>query len=246
MPHTHHHRGAHPDDKQLFAPSAVKILQSACEEAAWLLDRGYPTNSVLDVVARRHQLRVRQRLALQRSMCSQCARQRRKSKEIFGDAVRGETIEIDGFNLIIGLEVALSGGLLLRGADGALRDLAGLRGTYHPVEETDMALTILGELFNELAIEQVRFYLDRPVSNSGQLRARILERACSWANAVQVELVANPDQSLTDRTCVVSSDSMVLDEARSWLNLRAHAVDSRIRSAWLVEMWPCETSPASV
>lgn len=178
-------------------------------------------------------------------MCSERARQSRRSKQLVADAVRGKTLEIDGFNLIIGFEVALSGGLILRGADGALRDLAGLRGSYHPVEETDAALTVLGEICNELGVEQVRFYLDRPVSNSGRLRARILELACGWGNTVEVELVANPDQLLRDRSCVVSSDSVVLDQAKSWFNLLAHAINSRIKSAWLVECGPRESLPSS-
>ena len=49
------------------------------------------------------------------------------------------TLLVDGFNLIITIEVALSGGLVLDCADGTVRDLAGLRGSYHPVDETDGA-----------------------------------------------------------------------------------------------------------
>ena len=238
MPNAQHHRGAHPEDKTLFTNGAVQVLRTASEEAAWLLDRGYAANSVLDVVGRRHQLHARQRLALQRSMCSERARERRVAKEMAATCVQGETLAIDGFNLIIGLEVALSGGLLLRGMDGALRDLAGLRGSYHPVEETEGALSILGDLVDELAIERAEFYLDSPVSNSGRLRARILDRAQSWERAAAVELVANPDRALIGRPCVVSSDSGVIDAARSWFNLLSYAVATRIRAAWVIELGP--------
>lgn len=203
-----------------------------------MLDRGYAADSVLDVVGRRHQLHARQRLALQRSMCSGRARERRVAKEMPASRISGETLAIDGFNLIIGLEVALSGGLLLRGTDGALRDLAGLRGSYHPVEETEGALSILGDLVDELAIERAEFYLDSPMSNSGRLRARILDRAQSWAKGASVELVANPDRVLMGRQCVVSSDSSVIDAAGSWFNLLAYALARRIQAAWVIEIAP--------
>jgi hypothetical protein len=42
-------------------------------------------------------------------------------------AMRGELLYIDGFNLLTTLEVALSGGIVLLARDGALRDIAGVR-----------------------------------------------------------------------------------------------------------------------
>ena len=205
-------------------------------EERYLLDRGYSQNSVLDLVSRRHELRVRQRLALQRSLCSGNQQRARTQKCVAVGSLRGGVIEIDGFNLIIGLEVALSGGLLIRCQDGALRDLAGLRGSYHLVEETERALGLLAEAFGELGIAEARFYLDRPVSNSGRLRARILERTAQWPCRVEVSVVSNPDRELIDRSRVVSSDSAVLDRAASWANLLGYLVESRIESTWLIDL----------
>lgn len=238
VPHQQQHRGAHPEDRPLFTPAAVRTLRVACEECAWLLDRGYAVNSVLDVVSRRHQLHSRQHLALQRSMASNSACARRHGKELKPETLGGKSLEIDGFNLIIGLEVALSGGLLMRGADGAIRDLAGLRGSYHPVEETEIGLRMLGELFRELSIGHARFYLDSPVSNSGRLKVRILEAASLWSTPVEVLVVPNPDRCLATLEDVVSSDSGVLDEAASWFNLLHYAVASRLPKAWLIDLGP--------
>ena len=44
------------------------------------------------------------------------------------DCAKDNCLFIDGFNLIITLEVALSGSSVLLGKDQVLRDLAGLRG----------------------------------------------------------------------------------------------------------------------
>ena len=117
-----------------------------------------------------------------------------------------------------------------------MRDLAGLRGSYHPVEETDVALALLGEILDGLGTKATRFYLDSPVSNSGKLKARIIERARGWKQNAEVELVANPDRLLKNQFCGVSSDSVVLDEAGSWFNLLDFAVSSKIGTAWILEL----------
>jgi hypothetical protein len=232
------HRGAHPDDPRLFATDQVAKLRMACEEAAYLLGRGYNASSVVDVVGRRHELESRQRLALQRSMCSDAQRAARASRRLPLEGAQGRRLQIDGFNLIIGLEVALSGGLLLRGSDGALRDLAGLRGSYHTVDETERALELLGSLFAELGVAEAHFWLDAPVSNSGRLRARILEHAARWSCPSSVDLVPNPDANLAGLELVVSGDALVLDTAKSWLGLLEHALQKRLPGAWLVNLSP--------
>lgn len=229
-------RGPHPEDSRLFGAAALGALRSSVEDAAYLLERGYAETSVIDVVGGRYRLESRQRLALKRSMCSPSVRARRMQSRTALAAVRDRPLSIDGLNVIIGLEVALSGGVLLRGADGALRDLAGLRGSYHLVDETDVALTLLGEAFASAAPSTVHFLLDAPVSNSGRLRAKILDRAAAWSVPTTATLVANPDRELVGCDDVASADSLVIDGAKSWVNLVAEVVRQRVPGAWVVEL----------
>jgi hypothetical protein len=236
MPNRQNHRGAHPEDRRLFSESQIGKLRIANEEALFLLGRGYAATSVLDVVGRHHQLEARQRLALQRCMCSDAQRRERGAHRVEPAHVRDRALYIDGFNLIIGLEVALSGGLLLRGSDGALRDLAGLRGSYHPVVETERALELLGDVADELRPARMLALLDAPVSNSGRLKTRILEHATRWSCPMDVELVPNPDRELIARELVVSGDSVVIDTAASWVNLLDHVVRTRLPESWVVDL----------
>ena len=62
-------------------------------------------------------------------------------------ALAGQEVWIDGFNIIITLEVLLSGSFLFVGMDGAIRDLAALRGTYRIIPETAEAVRILFNIF---------------------------------------------------------------------------------------------------
>lgn len=64
----------------------------------------------------------RQRMALVRSVSSRDNVENRLKKQITGSA-KGMTAHIDGFNMIITLEVALSGSPLLLCSDGAIRSI---------------------------------------------------------------------------------------------------------------------------
>ena len=232
MPNRQHHRGAHPEDLRLFDRSQLKRMRPAAEEIVFLLGRGYPSATAVDVVGNHHQLEGRQRIALGRMLCSPEQRTRRAARAIERTAAAGRTLLIDGFNLIITIEVALSGGLVLDCSDGTVRDLAGLRGSYHPVDETDGALDLIGRELGSLQLAGARIFLDAPVSNSGRLRARILDFAHRWPFPVQAEVVPNPDAILARGDNAVSSDSSILDRCGSWLNVGRFIVDRHIPQAW--------------
>ena len=227
-------RGFDPDDHCRFSTAALVRLHLACDEVEWLLDRGYTQGSVLDLVGSHHQLTARQRLALQR--CTATAdqyRRRQHTRLPWRAASQGEVL-IDGFNLIITLETGLSGSLLILGGDGVVRDLAGLRGSYRLIHQTDAAIDLIGVALIELGVPAVRFLLDQPVSNSGRLRQRILERSVDWPMPVEVTLVPNPDPLLAAGSRIVTADSALLDICAGWFNLARRILDRSVPQAWIV------------
>lgn len=237
MPDSRHHRGAHPDDAQLFAREQWPVLQRAGAELAWLLDRGYALRSSLALVGDRHTLAQRQRLALARSVspAAECARRRRH--EISRDAIAGAELWIDGYNLLISVESALGGGVILAGRDGCYRDLASLHGTYRTVTETIPALTLIGETLASWSVGRCRWLLDRPVSNSGRLRTLMLETAAARAWNWEVQVEFSPDTVLAASPGIVaSSDSVILDRCAQWLNAARHIIDARVPHAHIVEL----------
>ena len=56
MPDRRHHRGPHPDDASLFAPSVWPVLREAVADYCWLLSHGYASNSSLKLVGDRYEL----------------------------------------------------------------------------------------------------------------------------------------------------------------------------------------------
>lgn len=229
-------RGSDPNDFRWFSDEALSKLRIAQQDIQWLLDRGYKSNAAVEFVGNHYQLSVRQRNALQRATASRLQVEKRKGSLLPLDAAVDRCLNIDGFNLIITLEVALSGGPLILGGDGVLRDLAGLRGTYHPIPQTDTALELIGKALKELSVGQANFYLDKPVSNSGRLKKKILEHATQWDIPVQAELVPNTDAVITGMERVVTGDSVILDHCASWFNLSGKIVGNYVRDAWIIRL----------
>jgi len=227
-------RGSDPDDGRWFSPDALALLYRAQEDIQWLLDRGYKPGPASAFVGSHYQLTQRQRTAVLRASSPAAQYARRKSCLLPPEKAKDGCLYIDGFNLIITLESALSGSIIIRGKDGVLRDLAGLRGTYRLIGMTDRVLELIGKCFREISVPEAVFYLDKPVSNSGRLRQRILEYAGQWRIPVRVELVPNADAVLSPMSRIVTGDSVILDQCISWFNLSDVIVRDYIRDAWIV------------
>jgi hypothetical protein len=164
-----------------------------------------------------------------RSACSDQALQHRRQSEVPIQDVAGQRLDLDGFNVVTTIEAALAGGVILCGRDGCYRDLASMHGSYRKVEETEPALTLVGEVLAELQAGPCVWYLDRPVSNSGRLRSLIHRLAAGRGWSWQAELVDNPDAVLiTSSNLVISADSVVLDGCGRWMNLAREVITRRL------------------
>lgn len=226
------HRGKHPDDNYYFVEQADIALRmgDAAADMAYLLGRGYAMASALQLVGNRYQLHRRQQMALRRMVATAAAVQAREKTKWQPDVARPIRLAIDGYNVLIFLEAALSGGFLFEGADGCLRDLSGVHGSYHSVEETDAALDIAANGLATLPITEVCWLFDAPVSNSGRLctKFRAFAEAAAYPLAFpwEVHLVNNPDNELiamaADNWVVATTDAFILDTVPSWANFAVY------------------------
>ena len=207
----------------------MQTLCRAVGDYSLLLTRGYAPKSALKLVGDRFQLTKRQRLAVMRSACSDQQRASRRRRCVSAEDLRGKTVALDGYNVLITLEAALSGAFILVGRDGCYRDLAGIHGTYRRVSQTETALCLWGEFLEQRGVLHATWYLDRPVSNSGKLRAFIGQVAEAHHWPWEVCLCFNPDKELvSSEVVVVSSDSVVLDGCGAWANLGAEIIGQGI------------------
>jgi hypothetical protein len=236
VPDRQSHRGAHPEDARDFAVEHEGKLRHAVSELSYLLSHGYAETAALTLVGDHHQLTARQRRAVARAACTDTARARRHAGRTYLDRLAGETIAIDGFNCLITLEAMLAGAPVFVGRDGALRDLASVHGTYRRVEETERALWLLGETLLAHGIARVLVRLDRPVCNSGRLRALFASCFASLGLELDAQLDEHVDRTLVSLgLTVASSDSWILGRA-PWVDLPAAIASQRAFPLWRLNL----------
>ncbi|HUU20314.1 MAG TPA: DUF434 domain-containing protein [Sedimentisphaerales bacterium] len=242
MPDKRTHRGPHPADEKLFAAGAISNLRTAIADFSLLLTRGYAEKGTLKLVGDRFSLTERQRLAIMRSACSDQQLASRNRRCIALENLAGQSIAIDGYNVLITVEAAMSGGVIFKGCDGCFRDLASVHGTYRKVTETIPAVQLIGQFLREVGAGKALWLLDSPVSNSGRLKTLIgeLARKNNWN--WEIELLLSPDAELKKSDLIVaSSDSVVLDGCKRWTNLAAEIITQKLPSATVIDLAPNAT-----
>lgn len=212
-------RGKESNDTILFGEKHRKRLLPAFTDLNELLTKGYTLNASLSLVGNHHKLNKRQRTALQRACAPQDRVDRILKNELNAEALKGKKVFIDGFNLLILMESALSGAYIFECADGTYRDLSGVHGSYKRVNKTNEALRLIGEQLKVFEVDEITWVLDEPISNSGRLKGIIQnigqEHNYNW----EVILDKNPDALLVEKNEVgISSDSWILERI-PWFNL---------------------------
>lgn len=221
----------------MFAPARVPTLVTAVGDLSWLLSRGYADAAATKVVGDRYQLTRRQRIAVRRCACTDAQRAQRAGSRVMMTALAGEHVAVDGFNVLLTVEAALAGGVILGARDGCRRDLASMHGTWKRVAETAVAVGLVLDALAVVAPAEVTFILDRPVANSGRLAAAIRAAAESSLPACRVELHDAADRVvLASGTVVATADSAILDRATKWVDLPGPILGRLTPSPWFVDL----------
>ena len=237
MPDKRIHRGPHPADEKLFAPSAISNLRLALADYSLLLTKGYAEKSALKLVGDRFSLTERQRLAVMRSACSDQQLASRSERRVEFKDLTNQSIALDGYNVLITIEAAMSGGVIFKGRDGCFRDLASIHGTYRKVSETIPAVELIGRFLQGIGAARTLWLLDSPVSNSGRLKTLIRELAQEKKWNWEIELLLSPDAELKKTKLIVaSSDSVVLDDCKRWTNLAAEIITQKFSLATVIHL----------
>ncbi|GAA0126077.1 DUF434 domain-containing protein [Clostridium sp. CTA-19] len=228
-------RGYVPKDEEEFSKNSINKLYKAGEDLRYLLNRSYNIKGSSTFIGNHYLLSERQRLSIVRGISSDRSVENRKAKEIAINKLEGEIVNIDGFNTVITLEVALSNSVILNCMDGTIRDLAGLRGTYKIIDKSELAIKLIGNILEKYKIKKAIFYLDSPVSNSGRLKLKILELLRDYNFQVEAKTINNVDTVLESLDCVITSDAIILDKCDSWINLNKEIIKNNMLNTMYVD-----------
>ena len=90
---------------------------------------------------------------------------------------------------------------------------------------------------DNLHVGRVNIFLDAPVSNSGRLKTLFYERwetlGCGFS--MEISVISDVDAVLKQYGYVVSSDSVILDYCRSWINLVPELL-KKCGGVWLIDL----------
>ncbi len=238
-PDNRRHRGPGPRDHYLFARDQLPVLSEAARDYCWLLDRNYTAKSALKLVGDHFKLQERQRSALDRSCQPISLVERIKAGEVTDyRKIRELPIVIDGFNLLIILEAALSQAPVFKGRDSLIRDISGLHGSYRKISETPQAISLAADFFKSIKPSSVLWVFDKPVSNSARLAQLVREKGLENNMKWETHLANQTDNHVAESDAIViSSDSQILARCKKWFNLTSYLLSHQISNKWLINLW---------
>ncbi len=217
-------------------------LRKAAQDFRYLLNRGYPRKSSLELVGNHYQLTFDQRHLLHRGVFSDEDSKRRRAKKISLSSVRGKNLAIDGYNVLITLEAGLSGRPLILGDDGFIRDISGLSKNYRTSEKTQEAISLILNALKKSLPKRTLFLFDSPISKSGELAREIRDRLKREGLPGSARAVRVPEKILNRfREMVATTDTAILDQSKKVVDLSGEILKKERRLESLIVL----TEPSS-
>jgi hypothetical protein len=217
--------------------SKSKHIQKSAEDFRYLLNRGYPRKAALELVGNRYALTFDERHLLHRGVFSDSDSKSRRKKIIPVTDIKNKDLAVDGHNILITIEAALSGRPLVLADDGFVRDISGLSGSFKQSKTTEKAIQLITNVLKKWKPHKTLFLLDAPISMSGKLAQEFrnkLKREYLPGDALAVKV---PEKILIGFPGVIStSDTAIIDQSRKILDLAGYIIREKIRRKSLLRL----------
>ena len=206
-------------------------LHEAAIDFRYLLNRVYPRKASLELVGNHYQLTSDERHLLHRGVFSDGDARKRLRKKISVQKISGQELAIDGYNVVITIEAALSGRPLVFGDDGFLRDISGLSGNFRRTGRTEESLRLIYAFLKERKPRRTMFLFDAPISKSGRLAEEVRKHLKEMNIPGDAETVRVPEDILIGFPGIVAtSDTAIIDQSARIVDLASLVIRQRIPS----------------
>ncbi|MDP2766821.1 MAG: DUF434 domain-containing protein [Candidatus Methanoperedens sp.] len=193
-------------------------LENAVIDIRYLLDRDYPQSGAVGFVCNHYRLDEESRHFLSRTVIARAVSEKRRSRFLPCDKIKGNNIIIDGYNIIIGMESILEKKAYLCD-DGVIRDIKGAFRNYKPSENTENAIELILQFLKEKAPAYVSFLLDSQISKSGLLAKSLREKINETGLKGDAKTSRHADYDLKNSNYIIaSSDGVIIDSAHRVVN----------------------------
>jgi hypothetical protein len=202
-------------------------IRSAIHDLRYLLDHGYPRDSAVNFVSNHYRLPLRERHLLARCVFSRREAIGHRQKVVSARAVRGKSLGIDGYNVIITLESILAGKKVVLCDDGFVRDLRAIFGKYRASRATERALEELLKVVAKAGPSKAAVFFDKQVSRSGELAGKVRHALRELGLEGDSEAVGGVDFRLRGFDVVATSDRAVIRRAKAVWDIPAELLKRR-------------------
>lgn len=190
-----------------------------------LQSRNYPRKQSLEMVGNRYNLTSPERNILNRGVFGQkeaLTRQGKRTRTL----CRNRSLVIDGHNVHITVESAILGRLILKGNDGALRDIAQISSSFRLAEVSLFASELICKFLGDQDIGETMVYFDAPISRSGELASLYNELFRKYGVRGKARAIPVPEKIFPyEESIIASSDGAVIDRASLWIDLASMVIN---------------------
>ncbi len=207
-------------------------LHQAAADFRYLLNRGYPREASLTLVGNRYALPREARQILHRGVFADDVASARRAKLQPLSQLAGQPLALDGHNVLITLESALQGRVLVAADDGFIRDMAQLSGAYRDSPATRRALALLADYVSRSRPGLLTVLYDAPMQRSGELARETREIFAARGLAVDARAVAVPERELLAFAgAVATSDTHLIDAQEVLVDLAGEIIRRELPDA---------------
>ncbi len=206
------------------------ILREAIKDYKYLLTRGYTPKQILPFISNRYGLNRMEQLLIYRSVHDNEYKNSIKAKIQRKSDVRGQVLLIDGLNVILTIQAAISCKPLVRGDDGFIRDIQRVHGKVRYNEKFFSSTIRLGIGLKYLEPKKVLIFFDKNISLIG-FYSKIIKRLISLYASIDIDVVLSDmcDKSLINLSnqysyIVSSSDAVLIMKSRRVFDLAGFIV----------------------
>jgi hypothetical protein len=202
-------------------------FNDAARDYLYLLEKNFPQKAIIKLIGDRYSLSGTERTLLYRGLTTTANRHARTKLILDEAGIRKKRLYIDGYNVLITIGSYLNGSLVFIANDNFLRDASEIHGKVFRSELFDRGILLIIEYLKQAEAGSAHFYLDRPVSKSGILAARVKQMLEEHSFPGGASTVRSPDYQLKqlESGIVCTSDSTIIDRTqRKLFDLARHTL----------------------
>ena len=147
----------------------TKNFLNAINDYQYLLDKKYPQKAIIKIICDRYSLSSIERTILFRGITSQENAKIRQIKITNKENVKNNILYVDAYNVLITISSYLFGNVVFVANDNFLRDASEVHGKVFRYNFFKRSVGLIIEYLKILEPKETIFYLDNPVSYSGEL-----------------------------------------------------------------------------